>query len=477
MRKRCPNGTRRNKKTGLCETKKIKSFRSSLSKKSFLRTSIKSSNLEDKGAKKIQKFMLQNKNKIRALFLNTICSDAGSCIALGTNSDKIKKFFGGFVDFSYLINISKIGKVSANGAVFEFEYSHRDYKSHAILKMNSRFGSDSLLYEYFVGIRINHFAKYFPNFLETYGSYTINQLMWNKIIKGLNFTKPELIENFKLNPYNDHDIAGSCNLDYHKIYAILIQHLKVKRNEETLSDCMNFTDFINNELAYVLFQIYSTLSALANEYTHYDLHTENVMMYVPNEDKYIEYHYHYPDGKKIIFKSKYIVKIIDYGRNYINVDGMPENSRKFYQQLCALPKCNKAPTKCGNSFGYNFFDPLDNVQNFYIVSSEKNISHDLRLAKILSFYFKNDSKIQTDNPYLFAILSAIKYDTDYGTPELSTGLPKYVNNVNDMDECLKYLITKSDYISKNDAYYSGKIKMGELHVYVDMSKPMSYESF
>ena len=158
------------------------------------------------------------------------------------------------MDFSYLRNISKIGKSSANGAVYQLEYAHRNYNSHAILKMNSSFGSDSLLYEYFVGIRINHFAKYFPNFLETYGSYTIDPNFWNKIISGSNFTKLEFKEKLQLNPANIHDIPGSCNLDYHKKYAILIQHLKVKKDEETLMDCMKVPMFVKNDLLYVLYQ-------------------------------------------------------------------------------------------------------------------------------------------------------------------------------------------------------------------------------
>jgi hypothetical protein len=469
--KRCPNGSHRNKKTGLCEPNKNKSVKLSSVKKS--------ANLEDKGATKIQKFMLKNKNKIRALFLNTICSDSGSCIALGTNANKIKQFFNGFVDFSYLRNISKIGKSSANGAVYQLEYAHRNYNSHAILKMNSINGSDSLLYEYFVGIRINHFAKYFPNFLETYGSYTIDPNIWNKIISGSNFTKLEFKEKLQLNPVNIHDIAGSCNLDYYKKYAILIQHLKVKKDEETLMDCMNVPMFVKNDLVYVLYQIYATLSSLKNEYTHYDLHMQNVMMYVPNENQYIEYHYHYPNGTIIKFKSKYIVKIIDYGRNYINVDGMSENSQTFYKKLCEAKECNYTDPlnklhKCGEYFGYNFFDPSVDIKNYFITSSKKNNSHDLRLAFNIFNTFPNELK--QEFPYLHRILSAVRYTTKYGTKELASGLPDYIHNVKDMEEILFNIVNNPVNITENDSFYYNKSKMGDLHVYMDMSKPMEYVS-
>ena len=260
-KKRCPKGTHRNKKTGLCETKiKIHNDED----KQEVRDVLAESNPpflqdEDKRAKKIQQFMLQNKNKIRALFLNTICSDAGSCIALGTNSDKIKQFFGGFVDFAYLNTIKKIGKISANGAVYQLEYTHRNYNSHAILKMNSRFGSDSLLYEYFVGIRVNHFAKYFPSFLETYGSYKVDPAIWQKIMTAVGpnpITKSELHDHFHLNPSDIHNLAASCNMYYHKTYAILIQHLKVTNGKETMRDCLNDSVFRRYDLATSLYQIY-----------------------------------------------------------------------------------------------------------------------------------------------------------------------------------------------------------------------------
>ena len=475
--KRCPKGTHRNKKTGLCHPILNQSQQILESREPSREALLVESNPpfladEDKRAKQIQQFMLQNKNKIRALFLNTICSDSGSCIALGTNSDKIKRFFGGFVDFGYLDTIKKIGKVSANGAVYQFEYAHRNYNSHAILKMNSRFGSDSLLYEYFVGIRVNYFAKYFPSFLETYGSYTVNPNIWQKIMNsgsGPNpITKDELKMNFQLNPPDMHDLAASCNINYHKTYAILIQHLKVTNGEETMQDCLANSIFRRYDLATSLYQVYCTLNCLANMYTHYDLHTNNVMMYVPNKDKYIQYHYHHKNGTVTTFKSKYIVKIIDYGRNYINVDGMPEDSKKFYKKLCKVAECNM-PRKCGKDYGYSYLIPPRPTT--YIISSNKNISHDLRLAYIVH----DNQYTKFEDPQLHEILSKVVFTNMYGTKEMkASGLPAHINNVKDMETSLRSYITSNK--ARNDMRYSVKIKMGDLHVYTDMSQPMRYVS-
>ena len=73
-----------------------------------------------------------------------------------------------------------------------------------------------------------------------------------------------------------------------------------------------YLSFMNHELLYILYQIYAPLSILSDSFTHYDLNTNNVRLYIPEPKKHIEYHYHYPD-RVVKFNSKYIVKIIDYG--------------------------------------------------------------------------------------------------------------------------------------------------------------------
>jgi hypothetical protein len=487
--KKCPNGTRRNKKTGNCEPldKNIKKMKESVKqstkkpiilpasrRSSTLAPRTQKSNTLNKPARKIQNFMLKNKPKIRALFLNTICSDSGSCIALGTNSDKIKKFFNGFTDFSYLSTLKKIGKNSVNGAVYELKYLHRDYNSYAIIKLNSSLGSDSLLYEYFVGKRLNHYGKYFPNFLETYGSYTVTPDTWNNVMTS-SITIPELQKDFKLNTKSEvSQLAENCNYQYHKIFAIMIQHLNLKKDESTLDDCMKLPRFVKHDLLYTLFQIYTTLSVLADVYTHYDLHSDNVLMYVPDDDKYIEYYYHYPGGKVVTFKSKYIVKIIDYGRNYVHVDGIPEDSASFYQKLCKTKECNTKRSKCGRAYGFSYLDPT--YTDSFITCSKKNISHDLRLVDYILKY--SGSIIYNNRPYLYRILSQTVFTHKFGTAEIIDSGLSYnrIHNVKDMEVSLLPIVEKPENQQKNDDSYSGKTKMGDLHIYTDMSKEMEYVS-
>ena len=474
---RCPNGTRRNKYTGDCEP-------TNKTSKPLMEAVLKEHNPpfpvdENQRARKIQQFMLKNKQKIRALFLNTICSDSGSCIALGTNADKIKQFFGGFVDFSYLSSVRKIGKSSSNGAICELTYEHRGYNSHSIMKMNAKAGSDSLLYEYFVGVCINQYCKHFPCFLETYGSYTVDPVYWQKIKAGKQqVTKDKLFANFALNSPDAYDISKSCETDYYKTYAIMIQHLKVKSGEETMGDCIKILNFIRNDLLSSLYQVYFVLSALAEHelYTHYDLHENNVMMYVPDPNGYIEYHYHHTVGGITTFKSKYIVKIIDYGRNFIKVDGISENSKLFSEKLCKDKKCNQPRKPCGAKYGYRFFNTkVKEVDNYFIVPSKSNISHDLRLCKRI--IDKIDHTLYIEDYSAHNLLSSVVYAYQYGTPEVKNyGYPDDIYNVIDAEMCIRDYLDDRHRKASNNLEYSRKNKIGDLHVYADLTKKMHFVS-
>jgi len=78
----------------------------------------------------IQKFMIKHRHKIRFEYLKAICSDSGVCIAFGRESEKIKDFFNGFVNFDFIVKpIKKIGEPSTNGFVHEIKYEREGYKS------------------------------------------------------------------------------------------------------------------------------------------------------------------------------------------------------------------------------------------------------------------------------------------------------------------------------------------------------------
>ena len=76
--------------------------------------------------------------------------------------------------------------------------------------------------------------------------------------------------------------------------------------------------FDNAEYNNVLFQIYGPLYALKDLYMHRDLHSGNVMIKKLVQPIQFTYHYGTLDQEHTVtFTSKYLVKLIDYGRGYI----------------------------------------------------------------------------------------------------------------------------------------------------------------
>ena len=83
IKKRCPNGTYRNKKTGNCEPKSKQIKKSWISPIYSTRTPSLRTKSRSKQRNVIQKFMLKTTDKRRTQFLKTVCSDSGVCIAFG----------------------------------------------------------------------------------------------------------------------------------------------------------------------------------------------------------------------------------------------------------------------------------------------------------------------------------------------------------------------------------------------------------
>lgn len=438
---------------------------------------------------KILNFMRRTKHARKANFLNAICSDSGICLAIGSLADEIKKHFNGFASFDYVVSpIVRIGTPSENGFINQIEYSHRGYKSYAILKSSKVKSSDNLMYEYMVGQYINVFNKLCPCFLETYGYYKYtSDAYWKKMKNTKSITDISILKK-GLEYQKDLDLNIACKESKH--LAILIQHLK---GIKSLYELLDNKDFLKDDLILALFQLYAPLSALINDFTHYDLHYENVQLYEPAKDKYIQYHYHYANGKTVSFKSKYMVKIIDYGRCYVKY----MNAKDIYEnKLCnsvVASECNRPKTKsyCGYTEGFVWIenDKRDNNASHHYISSQiRNASHDLRTLKSIRSYFYRidpdgkllEKDVNNGLPWqLKLLLPRVVYDEKYGTPEnLNKSKPSdgyKVYNVEDAATYIADLIIKKQFIDENEAVYKDKSKLGDLHIYMDgTGKPMKF---
>ena len=345
--------------------------------------------------------------------LKTACDgvDSRLCLAFGTFSQQVKGYFDGFNTFKYATSVRLIGKESVNGFINEIEYEregfHTDsirdtseadtseagtYKSYAILKSSKKSDADNLMYEYRVGQYINKFNRIYPCFLETYGllKYKTDQDWKNLASDNVETDPHERVKFLKGLAIQPLDYSAACTES--RNLAILIQHFN---NFTALNDIVSDQDFFQKELMYVLFQLYIPLAQMKDTFTHYDLHLNNVYVYEPAPGKYIQYHYHLVPGMApVSFKSKYMLKIIDYGSSYFKDTTEEEDSQTLIDKIC------KIPTKCDNDDGCG--------QN---VGSNKHIN--------------NNQSI--DLKALFAIKNALKYKTKLLPPQLHIILDKVSN--------------------------------------------------
>ena len=445
--------------------------------------------------------------------MNSICSDSGQCITFGLEINKIKTFFNNFnFDYIDVDKIKRVGAVSANGFVTEIPYTREGYTSYAILKSSRKADADNLYYEAFVGFFINKKNLQYSCFLETYGIGRTSITVYNNLLNNMKITRNQMEKGLvltKLNNYKNYLYSKIVNLSckYSTRFAVLVQHIK---NAKSIGDHMDLyktsRDFMTLHLVNYLFQIYCPLANLSNEFTHYDLHADNVLIYNPSntEDKYVTMVYHYDknDTDVVSFHTFGIAKIIDYGRCYFNDTSVspPVSSMDMYN---VVSDANKTPDCApnGESYGYTWLDK-EKVpgENLYISSQVRNKSHDLRLAFILAQESGKNAHANTKS--IREILNGVfinywslylnekndilrkmgkKEETDNGFGMAENDGIHWVNkgddilNVEDMHTALKNLIQNEPYFKPdNDAFFQGKTKIGELHTYLYDDKPMEY---
>lgn len=369
--------------------------------------------------------------------LQVACKNAGTCLALGNYDLYVKGFFEEFRNFDYLDKkqIWRIGSPSNNGFVLELTFVRDGYKACAVLKCAARAEADSLFYEYLVGRAfLNTHIKTLPNFLETYDLFEFNSE--TDYLQIADYAKHNMLYRDKVNLPSritriDTDawrtleqlkqsVGDSCVKN--KLLCMTIQHFDKFYPMTSMFKSVEAFQSFRPDLMNVLFQVYFALNMLGSNYTHYDLHCNNVMLYKPFEGrKCILMRYHMKNNT-FTFKTEYIAKIIDYGRNYFN-RGKLNTTMLVREAVCQLSECQP---DCGHRVGYQVIQGSaqgeDNVK-YWIDPTRPNMSHDLRLAHIVLNGFVKDPT---------QALPKVVYQTAYGTPENNTEDPSKIYNIRQM---------------------------------------------
>jgi len=471
--------------------------------------------------------------------LNAICPNSGECVAFGLQVGPMRAYFDNY-NLSLVAKnaVKRIGGNSNNGFVLEVPFVKDNYTAYTVLKSTQDANSDNLFYEALVGIYINKKNYIFPCFLETYGLY-----QWPYIAARMGARKGEtqqlgLLErkNMSYNAFFDKPEFISDTCLEAELGCVLIQHIHGARtllnHIRSLKSNMLFFTY---HLVQYLYQIYAPLGVLSDEFTHYDLKTDNVLLYtlgkdrdadyhntaikaegVPHNGEYITMNYHYPNRKVVSFNTFDIVKIIDYGRCYFK-ESEKYNSHNYLkvlrESIIKVAKSDKDlkathPRRRGEctNRSYVILEDEDPEGSFhYICSNKRNKTHDLRLAnEIWTTPEKYNSTNQDENG-LRSILNAIFYedtyqvergkrDHGYGSEEvlessyteletLRKSNPKAtmklepgksIRNVEDMHLALKDLILHTSHFKEMSELFESHKKIGEMDIWLDGSKSLVY---
>jgi len=342
--------------------------------------------------------------------------------------------------------------------------------------------SDSIVYEYLAGQCINHFAQFYPCFSRTFNICKFNSKQDIKKIRDVVATKPlskGLDQMMSVLDASNLDDLIKRGCSEKELMCILTQYFNFDCSLRTCAE----NGMNSSVLLSILFLVYSCLSSLQKQFTHYDLHSQNVqLLKIPN-DGYSLIRVHLVDGRIVPFKTNYLPIIIDYGRCFVNCAAI--NSNTVAQQVCLFD--NKNPNKedrvckktCGDVSGYDI-PPFNRKTQVFAEHkrdttdiTRTNMSADLRLLNDVK-YLKN---LKLGNDYCGKNLSemlkkiTLPFLRFYVLVEDITMDPTRVNNVHAAKNALLSMINNPQFVQENNAYVSSKRQYNTIDIWEDLSRP------
>ena len=425
-------------------------------------------------------------------YLRKVCPDSSECIGFGEEITKISSIYGYYNQFKYIQRPhTKLISSGANGMAILLEYERDHYKSYAIMKTSLNQQSDNIFIDIANGYFINSLNLYYPCFMETYGMYrfknadTLHQFQKSVISKDIEqLSRLDFYGSLIPTNYSLDLVSSTCRQPH--LSAVLVQYINepitlYKFLEKWITHHLVFTV----ELVYILYQVYAVLAEIAYDFTHYDLHMNNILLYKIPQDKYIIMRYYDIMDQVVEFPTQYIVKIIDYGRCFT------PNMKILYDTICKTDPCTKEdPDKnrgCGYGNGYRF--RIDSTrETHFITTDQKNVSHDLRLMHMIRTKYENiirNFKSYLPHPEIEQHVMEIKqlfedvyYEGYYGTPELLPGMVEDMSkivNVFDMHFRLLHLVDNPIRKQLKHAMFKDKVFAGTMTIHLDKSKEIKFQ--
>jgi hypothetical protein len=210
----------------------------------------------------------------------------------------------------WLTSLTQIGKESVEGYAITSNINPRinnskDNKLFVIKAPRSSANEDDLLHELFIAYQLNSLRKYVPNFAYAYGGFKCS---------------PPIID-------QNEDVVAWCNNTKKTIQYIAYENIQPSLSMGDFVKTCTFTDFLNKYL-----QILYSLSVAHKklDFTHYDLHHDNVLLRKLPQLTYIPYD---TETGRMYLKTDSIATIIDFGFSHIQVNVTTSSSGRGGEML------------------------------------------------------------------------------------------------------------------------------------------------
>ena len=225
---------------------------------------------------------------------------------------------------------------------------------------------DNVVYEYENGLYINKLCDHYPCFVKTISLYENNNGVIKRFAKNEKYmndvTKEKMINNLnetlklsKIDENNPADYAGDGYKNKNN-YSLELQYI----NSKTYNSMMG--SLTNEEKFNILFQIYAPLYILSESllgggeerttlFQHNDLHANNILVYDIGEPIIMTYLFDDDNiadengdpVKKFSIQTKYIAKMIDYGR--CRTQHLHKSFYDIYLDILRLPEIEQKEHK------------------------------------------------------------------------------------------------------------------------------------
>jgi len=387
-------------------------------------------------------------------------SDCKSRVLCKEEILKMYKLFEGYSP-EYLKQPSEIVAAGGSGVTLKVPFVKGSVTQHALLKVErgeDPVKADNLFREGMIGEEINKMAIFFPLFVNTLGLLRESQNGEYAIeIESEDKKERETIKFHRLT--HEATIADACT-NFGK-EGLLLEYI----HGVPFKDKYKMPEF-EPEILPAVFQIYYTLWMLGDDFTHYDLHTGNVLLTElrtpDNKKACMLFEYTLPNGEVVRFMGSNVAYLIDYGRCFVK-----HMQKKLNHEIKHIPECNGS--RCGHYGDKCGFRNFDHPKHEGLGFKQANVSHDLRLLNYVVRVLKERGKWKGPD----VLFNGQEEGKGFSTVEIAaSGLNENEPNGGLIHNVMDAGTVLANMVKNNFDYYKGMKVLGVLQV--DGKKPWKF---